>query len=209
MKNLLNRIWTFLGIVFVKEKLPWTFLLLTAVATAIQLGGWREELIYNREAIAAGQWWRLWTGHLVHLGWAHFLTDTGLFLLLGRLLERENPWNVRIAIGAMPLIIAIGVYVFDPTMQQYAGLSGINAGLLIFLAGKGWQRKWTDWFWPAVLGIYVTEVVLESYQHHGTGGAMIAFDDPTFHVATSAHIVGAVYGLGMWLAQNLSRKWQK
>jgi rhomboid family GlyGly-CTERM serine protease len=187
--------------IFAPEKLPWAFLVIIFGTIAIQLNtGWRDALIYDRAAIATGQVWRIWTGHMVHFGWPHFLADTGLFLLLGRVLEREHPIASRIALALMPLAIAFGIYVFDPAMPRYAGLSGMNVGLLVFLACKGWQKSWTDWFWPAVLGIHALEVVLETTQKHGVGGAMIPFDDPSVHVATSAHIAGASFGLVLWLS---------
>lgn len=191
---------TLLQNVFARDKIPWTFLALAGVATLIQANpAWREVLLYQRYQIADGQIWRIWTGHLVHFGWPHFLADTGLFILLGRFLEHDHPRLSRLALGVLPVAIAAGIYCFDTEMLRYAGLSGVNVGLLVFLACKGWQRSWTDWFWPAVLGIHVLEVVLEAFQHHGAGGAMVPFDDPSVKVATGAHIVGSVFGFCLWL----------
>ncbi|HEX3729438.1 MAG TPA: hypothetical protein VHV47_06510 [Opitutaceae bacterium] len=79
-------------------------------------------------------------------------------------------------------------------------MSAVNLGLLVFLACLGWQKNWVDWFWPAVLAIYVGEIVLESVYRGGRGGGMIAFDDPTVQVATAAHIPGAVFGVLLWAA---------
>lgn len=186
---LLRQIWA---------KTPWTYLALGAVALLFAfMGGWREALIFDRAAIAQGEWWRLWTGHLIHFGWPHFLIDTGLFLILGWLLEREYPVFSRVSLVVLPALISAGIYWWDPAMLRYAGLSAFNLGLLVFLAMHGWQRAWTDWFWPAVLAIYIGELVLEATVGHGTGGGMIQFDDPSVHVATSAHIVGGVYGITM------------
>jgi rhomboid family GlyGly-CTERM serine protease len=181
---------------FAADRLPWAFLGVTIAATVIQLhGAWRPALIYDRGAIADGEWWRLWTGHLVHFGWPHFVADAGLFLILGRLLEWQHPWLSRFALVAMPLVISGALYWFDPAMIRYAGLSAINLGLLVFLACQGWQRNWFDWFWPAVLAIYVAEIVLEATVGHGHGGGMIQFDDGSIRVATFAHIPGALFGV--------------
>lgn len=177
------------------DKIPWAFLTVEIAAIVIQVDGhWRSALIYDRGAIASGEWWRIWTCNLVHFGWPHFVADAGLFIILGRLLEWRHPWLSRFALVAMPAVIGAALYWFDPTMTRYAGFSAVNLGLLVFLACKGWQRNWVDWFWPAVLAIYLAEVVLEATVGHGHGGGMIQFDDSSIRVATFAHIPGAIFG---------------
>lgn len=169
---------------------------LAFIALLVQLNpAWREALIYQRDEI--GQIWRLWTGHWVHFGWPHFVVDTGLFLILGWMLERLHPRIALTSLVFMPLFISLVIYLFDPEMQRYAGLSALNLGLLLIVALQGWQRDWRDWFWPAVLLIYVAEIVFE-IMSGGSGGGMIRFDDPHVKVATSAHIAGAAYAVGAW-----------
>jgi len=192
-------------------RIPWTFLIVAAAAAAIQTegashAGLRDQLIYDRGAIAAGAWWRVWTGHLVHFGWSHFLADTGLFVILGCLIERQHPWLSRFALAAMPAVISGGIFFFEPAMTRYGGLSAVNLGLLVFLACKGWQKNWFDWFWPAVLAIYVAEVVFESVRSNGRGGGMIEFDDPSVRVATGAHVWGAAFGLALWAVWSAARR---
>jgi rhomboid family GlyGly-CTERM serine protease len=185
---------------------PWTFLAVTATALLIQLQpAWRSALLYEHAAISAGEWWRLWTGHLVHFGWPHFVADTGLLLILGWLLEPRHPTFSRLSLGAMPLFISGILYWLDPMMMRYGGLSALNLGLLLFLALQGWRRDWTDWFWPAVLAIYAGEVVFEIIQG-GRGGGMIHFDDPGIHVATSAHLASAAWALAASLPGFLRRR---
>ena len=178
---------------------PWVYLVLAALALVIQLApGWRDELLYDRTALSAGGWWRIWTGHFVHFGWPHFVADTGLFLILGWLLDSRHRLFSRVALVVLPAFIAAALYWLDPTMDRYGGLSAVNLGLLVYLALQGWRRDWTDWFWPAVLLIYVGEVIFEIVQG-GRGGGLIRFDDPSIHVATSAHVASAAYALLAWL----------
>ncbi len=134
----------------------------------------------------------------MHFGWPHFLADAGLFLILGWLLAARHPWFSRIGLAAMPVFVSAVLYWLDPSMLRYGGLSAINLGLLLYLALQGWRRDWTDWFWPAVLALYVGEVVFEIIQG-GRGGGMIRFDDPGIRVATSAHLASAAYALAAWL----------
>ena len=98
---------------------------------------------------------------------------------------------------ATAAFISAVIYGLDPTMNRYGGLSAVNLGLLLYLALQGWRRDWTDWFWPAVLLIYVGEVVFEIVQG-GRGGGMIRFDDASVRVATRAHIASAAYALLAW-----------
>jgi rhomboid family GlyGly-CTERM serine protease len=178
---------------------PWLYLAGAVVALVIQLNPvWRETLLYERTAIVAHhEYWRAWTGHWVHFGWPHFIADAGLFLILGWLLEPRHRIFSGLALVLMPPFISVAIYWFDPTMSRYAGLSALNLGLLLYLAGQGWQRKWTDWFWPAILAIYGGEVIFEMIRG-GRGGGMIPFDDPTVKVATSAHLASAAYALLAW-----------
>lgn len=190
-----------------EKKRPWTFLAVALAATVIQLNvGWRGDLIYDRNALAAGEWWRIWTGQLVHFGWPHFVADTGLFLILGRLLEWQYPRLTRFALIAMPVAISATIYWFDPSTVRYGGLSAVNLGLLVFLACQGWQKNWVDWFWPSVLAIYIGEIILEATIGHGHGGGMIQFDDATIHVATIAHIGAALFGVLLWRLASIRPK---
>ena len=178
---------------------PRAFLGVFLVSLLIQLNpAWRDALIYDRPAIVHGQYWRIWTGHLVHFGWPHFIADAGLLFILGWLLEHKHPWFSRLGLVLMPAFISAVLFWFDPGMVRYGGLSAVNLGLLLYLALQGWRHNWTDWFWPAVLAIYIGEVIFEAVQG-GRGGGMIRFDDPGIHVATSAHLASAAYALLAWL----------
>lgn len=195
---------------FTLDKIPWIFLSVATIATAIEINGafhgsWRTLLIYDRSAIAHGEWWRIWTGHLVHFGWPHFIADTGLFVILGFLLEPRQPALSRFTLFAMPAVISGSLFFFDPALARYGGLSAVNLGLLVFLACRGWQKNWFDWFWPSVLAIYLAEIILEATYGHGHGGGMIQFDDSRIHVATVAHIPGAIFGVLLWLLGSRSR----
>ncbi len=188
----------------IRQSPPWTFLAVGLAALLIQsFPSWREALLYDRAALAAGQLWRAWTGHLVHFGWPHFIVDAGLLLILGWLIEAKHPRFSRLSLALMPPFISAVIWLFDPAMPRYGGLSAVNLGLLLYFALQGWRRDWTDWFWPAVLVIYAGEIVFEILQG-GRGGGTIRFDDPTVRVATSAHLASAAYALGAFaLSRNL------
>lgn len=174
---------------------PWAAWIVVLVAVIIQsLPDLRTSLLYDRTALADGQFWRIWTGHLVHFGWPHLAVDAGLLAILGWFVERSHPAFTRWSLVLMPAFISAAIWWFDPTMQRYGGLSAVNLGLLLYLAAQGWRRDWTDWFWPAVIAVYVGELALEYYRG-GHGGGAIRFDDASIRVATGAHLASAVYAL--------------
>ena len=90
--------------------------------------------------LEAGELWRLWTGHLVHLSPAHFLFDVGAAVLL-----TAFGGAGRFLLAAPPLI-GLAVLAARPDLTSYAGLSGALHGLTVLVAlrlasgGAGWTR---------------------------------------------------------------------
>ena len=176
---------------------------MAAAAMVIQaVAAWTPQLsaalIYDRPAIGAGQWWRLWTGHLVHYGWLHCGVDTAVLLYLGRVITWPAALYRGAALLVLPPLISVALWFFDPGMTYYAGLSALNLGLFVFHALQNWRRDRTDWLWPAVLVVCVAEIAFERFRG-GAGGGLIAFSDPTVRIATTAHIAGGLGGLAFWL----------
>jgi len=109
---------------------------LTLSAVIIGLGlpgdGVQEWLRYDRTAILDGQWWRLLSAHLVHLGGPHLAMNlAGLWLvwaLVGAALS-ERSWLVLLFADA--LITGLGLLIFTPQLGWYVGLSGVLHGLLV------------------------------------------------------------------------------
>jgi rhomboid family GlyGly-CTERM serine protease len=103
------------------------------VALALLPGGdaAREWLRFDRTGIAAGEAWRLLTGHLVHLGVSHTLLNlAGLVLvwfLVGRAFStRQWLWVMAGSVAA----IDVGLWFGSPDLGWYVGLSGLLHGML-------------------------------------------------------------------------------
>lgn len=185
------------------KRLPWVHLVTVALAALlVAVVPLRDYFVYDRAAIANWQLWRIWTGHIVHFGWPHGFADGSLFVLLGWYLQRTQKVLSYWSLVILPAVVSLSLFWFDPQMAIYGGLSGVNVGLLVYLACRGWQRNLWDWFWPAILLIHVIELWIE-VRYHGTGGGAIRFDNSNIHVATVAHVGGAVYGVAAWGAQAL------
>jgi len=91
----------------------------------------REWLRFERSGIAAGELWRLLTGHLVHLGVSHTVLNlAGLVLvwfLVGRAFDwKQWLWVMAGSVGAIDL----GLWFGAPSLEWYVGLSGLLHGML-------------------------------------------------------------------------------
>jgi rhomboid family GlyGly-CTERM serine protease len=106
-------------------------LALAALLVSLQAAHWRHALEYRRAAVLRGQLWRLVTGDVVHLGWAHLARDLGgLFLiwaLVGDALD-ERSWLW--VLGTSGLAVGLGLLAFSPELSWYVGISGVLFGLL-------------------------------------------------------------------------------
>ena len=102
-------------------------------ALTLLLGGdsGREWLRYDRVGIAAGEIWRLLTGHLVHLGVSHAILNVAGLVLVWLLVGRAYRWNQWLWVMAGSLAaIDIGLWFGAPSLDWYVGLSGLLHGML-------------------------------------------------------------------------------
>ena len=99
-------------------------------------------LRYDRAAIAAGEWWRLFSGNLVHLGYWHLLLNVlSLVLLVLLCPERLSPaeWLRRLVVIGTGMSLCL--YFLAPKVQTYVGLSGLVYGLFALGLGRqAWRR---------------------------------------------------------------------
>lgn len=133
-------------------------LLLIGAALAASLHP--DVFLLDREALASGEVWRLWTGHLVHRTSVHFVFDVGVAVGLLFLLRRTWIWWV------LPPFVGIAALLARPDLTSYAGLSGVLHGLTVLVAGTLWkesrgvERCLAAVLWGAVAGKALIELVL-------------------------------------------------
>lgn len=94
----------------------------------------QRELRYERSGIFAGDVWRLFTAHFVHLGWGHLLMNLAALALIWGLAWRTLRVSAWVVISIISMTsVSAGLLVFNPALEWYVGLSGMLHGL--FLAG--------------------------------------------------------------------------
>lgn len=158
-------------------------------------------LQFDRAALAAGEPWRLLTGHLVHFGRAHLLWDVAAFVLLAGLLP---PLSLRrwVALLIIPaLVISAAVWWLQPHFMFYRGLSGVDCALFgavlaarLRAARRG--RDYTQLTLVLALGaVFVAKCVWEI-----TTGSAVFVSEAGFAPVPLAHATGALAGFASLLA---------
>jgi rhomboid family GlyGly-CTERM serine protease len=155
-------------------------------------------LRYERAAIQHGGWWRLVTGHWVHLGLRHLLLDSAGLVLLWTLYARElRPQAWLLVLACTTAVIDAGLWWGEPQVQWYVGISGLLHGAWAAgAAALALRRERTGWLMLAVL---VAKLVLE----HRSDASLISAALP---VVSAAHVYGAIGGLGAVATLALARQ---
>ncbi len=166
---------------------------LAAVAVAAQAAGIAGAWRYERAGLAAGEWWRLVTGHAVHLGWSHVvlnLAGLGLvWLLVGSALGALE-WGLVLA--ASLVAMDAGFWFLAPGLAWYVGLSGLLHGLLaagLLVSGATWPDRRVE---AIVLGGLVAAKLAWETGVGPLPGSVEASGGP---VVVAAHLYGAVGGV--------------
>jgi rhomboid family GlyGly-CTERM serine protease len=91
----------------------------------------RQLLRYDRAALAAGEAWRLVTGHLVHLDLRHALLNClGLALMWALFARDYSPRQWLLIVLVSMAAIDAGLWLCDSTVEWYVGSSGVLHGVM-------------------------------------------------------------------------------
>jgi|TARA_R110002073_G_scaffold336505_1_gene534242 rhomboid family GlyGly-CTERM serine protease len=192
-------------------KLKWHVLAMVVLMLGLGLAHeWVNPwLRYDREAVAAGQVWRLLTCHLVHLNLSHMAMNLAGFLLccffFNDLLTRKILW-----LWLLPSSIAVGCafYFIDDGLSWYVGLSGILHGLFIVCLLLGWRGN--PGLHSVVMVLIVGRLIWEQMPGYDVDYLRTVING---RVYVNAHlygsIAGAITGVGICLQHALQQKRKK
>lgn len=176
--------------------LKWLFTLVLSALTLTALQWFQEDLLFQRNLINNGEWWRIITGNFVHNNYPHlFMNLSGLFLL-GLLLHESFPVKLYlIATALLSGIVGFGLYFYVPRLDMYVGFSGVLYGL--YFLGAATAIKHAD----RVTGVGIIIIIL--------GKLIWDIFDPSLNqssaeliniaVATESHWFGVIGGMIMGL----------
>jgi rhomboid family GlyGly-CTERM serine protease len=158
---------------------------------------------FDRTALAAGELWRLITGHWTHWSGEHLGWDLLVFAVAGGALElrgRRRAFLLCTAVSA--LIISGGVWVRRPEMVEYRGLSGIDCALVTLVAVdllrqsiRGGRRGLSLALTGLLVG-YLGKVTFEL----ATGQTLFVDSEQGLFVPVPlAHVLGGAVGVALGL----------
>lgn len=166
-----------------------------AVAAFVHPAGFGA-LSYQREAVLAGEWWRVVTAHLTHASGTHLLWCTAAFLALGVPAEREMgpAYGAFVAMSAAG--VGAGLLAFTPRLTWYCGLSGIDTALFARLL---WQGARADWrrrdALPLALGLLAAAGLAAKIAFEYANGYAVFARTPGVPPVPAAHLLGVLAGL--------------
>ncbi len=170
-------------------------------AAVLALAAWAagahpELFVLERPALERGEFWRLWTGHLVHGSWTHFTYDVGAAVLLC--------WAFGPALRLlwMAPLIGLGLLLGLPEVQHYYGLSALLHAWVVAVAadevlrGRG-PRTWLA---AGLLMGTIGKAALEASLGISLFTSELDFGGPVLH---ASHLVGALVGLVPLVARHV------
>ncbi len=117
---------------------------------------------FEHDVLSNFEFWRLLTGHWVHLNWTHWLLNNlGLLVLVAitRVHWRISFWVKVIIIHS--LIISIAFLILNSELNWYVGFSGVLYGLFMLAALLNLKK---DKFMSLLLmGIVFTKIAAEQF----------------------------------------------
>jgi len=160
-------------------------------------------LVYQRDAIANGEFWRLFTGHFFHTNGYHLLLNLSALALLWALHGHfYTIKNYALLFIFSAITCSLGLYYFSPELKQYVGLSGVLHG--IFVWGAIMDIKQGDKTgYLLFIGVFLKIIHEQIYGASADVAKLIGAN-----VAVDAHLWGAIGGLlfaAMYLFYNKAR----
>lgn len=152
-------------------------------------------LMYDRELIEAGQVWRLFSAHFVHLSTTHMLGNAMGIILLGYIAGKylNNILGLVLLLWCV-LVVGLGLYWYADYLQRYVGLSGVLHGLLLVAP---FISRYYSWRVACVfLIVIVLKVVWEQSPFYDD---MALFGAIGGRVEANAHLLGVLAGLAFLL----------
>ncbi len=169
---------------------PWPIYLLIAMLLLSAMGdSFSRGLRFDYEAVSLGEYWRLLTAHVVHLGWPHTLLNAGGLLLVAWMQPKGAPWRWLLFYVLTSMAISIYLYI-EGSVSTYVGASGVLHGLLIMAAFfSQWLETWRRYL--IVLAIS-SKLIWEQTPWYSDDSVAQVIGG---YVVVDAHFLGGLAGL--------------
>lgn len=153
-------------------------------------------LEYRRQAILAGELWRLLSAHFVHFSSSHAVMDGLTCLILASGLRRmDKRRGILLRLAILAVAISLALMLLAPTMEIYRGASGLAVALAAALGLALWRQRPN---WRPVLALLTAALVI-SFGTEASGIRLLPSSLPAeVSVAWQAHAAGFLFGLLAW-----------
>lgn len=197
------------GILKIVRRLPYASLFLTLLAVLIHLcHGLRMDLLYERNALAGMEIWRLVSCHWVHLNGDHLFWSTATFLFLGSICEVLDKQKTYATLGIAVALIPICLWWGQPDLMVYGGLSGLDCALYALFFALLLKREWASgnrgWSAFYMLGLIA---LLAKVTYEGVTGhtVFVANTHSGMVPVPLSHLVGGVVGIVVGFDERVAR----
>ncbi len=170
--------------------------ILFLVSFSLQAFEWVDAWRFNRDLVEQGNVWLLFSGHIVHLNWSHWLLNMAGLAIVAFFFSSHatfSQWFLVIAVSSC--VISAGLWWGMPDIRFYVGLSGVLHGLFLYGALREIRFYPTSGY--VLLAVLIAKLIWEFFN-----GALPGSEDMAGgRVLTEAHLLGAIGGVVVWISE--------
>ncbi len=161
-----------------------------------------NQLALIHDKVASGEVWRILTSQFVHLGVNHTMLNLVGYLIISVSFRAEiTPRREATGLLICTLGVGSGIYLFNPEIPWYVGLSGAIWGMLAHYLVVGWQRA------PMLSLIFALYMLVKTlYEQLGDYNDSFTGEAIGGIVAVDSHLYGIVTGIAVGLITLLLKR---
>ncbi len=148
-------------------------------------------LVFQRDLIEQGQWWRIISGNLVHSNISHLLLNlSGLWIMAFLFIDSLSAKTFLVSSFILCFFVGLGLYYLDHELIKYYGFSGVLYGL--FLLGGVTTLIAKDYFTGISIIVFISGKLIWDLINGGSTSSEELIGIP---VAVNAHLYGVTGAL--------------
>jgi rhomboid family GlyGly-CTERM serine protease len=149
------------------------------------------------QAIFAGEWWRLWTGHFVHFSAPHAIAGLSVILFCGLYVEKACSARAYVVFWLLtPALLSCLLLLTVPDLAEYRGASGLATTLAVIFGLVLWREQPRLRLILLLLGIlFAFKTTLEVFQL--PFNIVIVNLPSDIQTIWQVHVLGALLGI-LW-----------
>lgn len=173
-------------------RVPWLTLSISAAMIALFAMGSAvfDLLVMDKNAILSGEYWRLITGHFVHMNSEHLFWDLLAFVVIGSVIEINKSRHLISSFVSSCLFVSVWIMVGETALASYCGLSGALNGMLVLAAILQWKATGERKYLLA-LALTLVKIAFELSSHQTVFTSLASQAVPSSHAA--GYVAGVIY----------------